>query len=324
MDTTEQTSETALDTQALVPGEGTTALVHPTADTDVSELNDLESIEEFIRLETQAASVEPEPVEAQEEELPAQPVTTEPEDHDAKNWRLQAIDDFDKKVFSLHKASKGELTVLEITEMLQKKAKATEPGESAATEPAPASSKLAELNARKAEIEQELRTANEEMDFTRVSDLQISLNDLNFERVLATQSEAEAQRAEHAASLQKQTDLFHASLKRAATDYPDSVVEGTALFNEMAAIDAALEAQGNPLFNEPDKAHKIAMMAANNLGIAPARASATKAAPVQARQTVKPRPLAGGTSTQGVSAPPPAEWDKINTPEQLEAYLASQ
>jgi hypothetical protein len=322
MHANEQTPETTTLLQAPAPVDAEAAMDAPTAG-EMPDMHDVESANAFLaRLETEP---EPETEQAPEESTPT--AEAEPEEapsNDPRNYRLAAADELDQQAFALHKAGKGKIPMAKIMEMLRGTT-APAPGDSesaADTNATPAESTgstLQSLNAKKATLEQELRDAHSAMDFEKASEIQIALVDLGYERLKAEQAEVESQKTAQTEALQKQTEAFNASLAKAAAHYPDSAVEGSALWHEMAAIDAALEAQGNPLFSEPDKAYKIAMMAANNLGIAPRMNAPVPAAKPAA---VRPRPLAGGMSTQGAAAPPPS-MDRIKSAYEMDEFLAA-
>ena len=97
--------------------------------------------------------------------------------------------------------------------------------------------------------------------------------------------------AAHDYEQQRQVQIaqtFEEHANRAVELYPDAAKEGSPLYNRMADIHDALEATGNPLVNAPDKALKIAQMAANELNIAPK----TKQAPAPVKTgTRSPAPM---------------------------------
>jgi hypothetical protein len=195
---------------------------------------------------------------------------------------------------------------------------------------------LSDLAQKKVDLEQQLLSAKSSMDWESEGKIAIQLNDLNFERLKAEIAEADASRraaqvAENAKA-QEHIKIYEEGLAKAVSSYPDAAVEGSALWNEMAAIDAALEQQGNPLFSDPNKGFKIAQMAANNLAIAPKlpgrpaqAAHAPAAVPAQVKPAVKPRPTNGGQSSNGQQVNVISNEQVANlirTPADLERYAA--
>jgi hypothetical protein len=174
-----------------------------------------------------------------------------------------------------------------------------------------------------------------------ISDLKAELKDLRQQhrkalRDYAEDSEIEAIEArmdeieenllpaaqQHEQQLQVQiVQTFEEHAAKAVNLYPDAAKEGSALYNRMAQIHADLEATGNPLVNSPDKALKIAQMAANELNIAPRRAN--PANPGTRSTAPMTRPLAD--PSQRTSSPRVTRVDEaianLKSPEDWEALV---
>lgn len=128
------------------------------------------------------------------------------------------------------------------------------------------------------------KKANAELRFEDVSDMSDKLEDLLQHRVVlerrAERQQLESERSyetKFTASEAKATELYDFASK------PDS--EGG---KRMKEIEADLEANGDPLFHDPDKPLRIAQMVARELSIAPRRKGAT--APVKAAPSATPMP----------------------------------
>jgi|GEM_PF-4994629 len=270
------------------------------------------------------------------DEAPTAAVMEQQEQSDAENWRLKAANDLDKEAFRVHKAFAGKKTMAEVVAMLNDSAApvpGTEPDAQVET-PAdgtptitPAMRELQEqadaVAAEYDEARANFDTENEKSLFKTLRELDrklavLSVTEASANAVAQAQNQAEA----HAKVLAVHND----AVARAARDYPDSAINGSGFWNDMAAVDAALKAQGNPLYNAPDKAYRIAMMVGNQRGTAPKAGPAAVAPVIPApKPGVKPRPLTGGISTNGQASRSPDAATlaaAFPTIDALEAYLA--
>lgn len=126
--------------------------------------------------------------------------------------------------------------------------------------PPPAVTDLrAELKALKA---QHLKMTREYADDSEFEAVEARILEIENDLIPAAQDFEQQKQAQVA-------QAFEEHANRAVELYPDAAKEGSPLYNRMAEIHDALEATGNPLVNAPDKALKIAQMAANELNIAP-------------------------------------------------------
>lgn len=179
--------------------------------------------------------------------------------------------------------------------------------------PPPAVTDLrAELKALKA---QHLKMTREYADDDAFEELEKRIVEIEEDLIPAAQSYEQQRQVEIV-----QTFEQHASL--AVDLYPDAAKAGSPLYNRMAQIHDDLEATGNPLVNAPDKALKIAQMAANELQIAPRRA----AAPVKTgNRSTAPmtRPLADAHSRTSAPRQTRVEQviDSISSPEDFEKLV---
>jgi hypothetical protein len=117
-------------------------------------------------------------------------------------------------------------------------------------------------------------------------------------------------------------EAFEQHASRAVELYPDAAKEGSPLYNRMAQIHDDLEATGNPLVNAPDKALRIAQMAANELNIAPKRASAPVKSGTRSTAPMT-RPLADAHSRTSAPRQTRVEQviDSISSPEDFEKLV---
>jgi hypothetical protein len=154
------------------------------------------------------------------------------------------------------------------------------------TPPPPAVTDLrAELKALKA---QHLKMTREYADDSEFEDVEKRILEIETDLIPAAQQFEQQRHVQIAHEFEQ-----HAA--RAVELYPDAATAGSPLYNRMAEIHDDLEANGNPLVNAPDKALRIAQMAANELNIAPRRATAP-AKPGTRSPAPMTRPLADAHS----------------------------
>ena len=130
---------------------------------------------------------------------------------------------------------------------------------------------------------------------TGVSGLELSAAEREFIRGIASERQAQAHQS-----------AVTASVKEAATLYPDVMREGTPLFKAVAEETARLTAAKSPLLQDPDWPIAIAAKHAAKLRLAPAAPSSSP------RPVARPRPApAPGSAPASPRAPhhatPPAE-----------------
>ncbi len=129
----------------------------------------------------------------------------------------------------------------------------------------------------------------------------------------------------HARKAQEVNTQFARYAEQAVALYPDAEVAGSPLYARMEQIHADLEATGNPLVNAPDKALKIAQMAANELNIAPRSRSAqpTQAKPAARSTAPMTAPLAKPSARTIAPRQPSVitEIESAKTPDQFEALM---
>lgn len=134
--------------------------------------------------------------------------------------------------------------------------------------------------------------------------------------------EADARRAESV------TSAYEASAQKTAEIYPDAVKEGSPLYNRMAEIHQDLEAAGDPLISDTNKALIIAQMAAKELLIAPRKAVASvrttaKPSPRGAAPVLTPMPAAGSQRRTSAPAVPVVaqQVEKIDSPDAYNDFI---
>ena len=175
----------------------------------------------------------------------------------------------------------------------------------------------------------DLRTELKELRAKHLKMTREYADDSEFETVEARILEIENDLIPAAQNYEQQRQVqiaqtFEEHANRAVELYPDAAKEGSPLYNRMAEIHDALEATGNPLVNAPDKALKIAQMAANELNIAPK----TKQAPAPVKTGTRSpapmtRPLADAHSRTSTPRQSRVEQviDSISSPEDFEKLV---
>ncbi len=179
---------------------------------------------------------------------------------------------------------------------------------------------VADLKAELKDLRQKHRKAlREYADDADIDAIEARMDEIEETLLPAAQQHAERQREEVARTFESYAD-------RAVELYPEAAREGSPLYNRMAEIHADLEANGDPLVNSPEKALKIAQMAAAELHIAPKRAAAPRTPSPGTRSSAPmTRPI---SAAHARSAPPPvtrAEQaiDAIKSPEEFEAFIGA-
>jgi hypothetical protein len=181
------------------------------------------------------------------------------------------------------------------------------------TPPPPAVTDLrTELKALKA---QHLKMTREYADDSEFEEVEKRILEIETDLIPAAQ-DYEQQKQVHIAQ------EFEQHAARAVELYPDAAKAGSPLYNRMAEIHDDLEATGNPLVNAPDKALKIAQMAANELQIAPRRAAAPVKTGTRSPAPMT-RPLADAHSRTSTPRQTRVEQviDSISSPEDFEKLV---
>lgn len=260
--------------------------------------------------ETKPEEVEDTDDEAVADEGPVKPITS-----NKVHLRVKDDDEVGRLALAFKKRNR-DWTLEQAMEAARDQLGVKTPEKTAATEPAKPKSDLPQTveatDAAIKELRAARRKANAELKFEEASDFGDKVEDMilhrsNLERQIERQ-EVEATRtysAKFTQSEAKAIDMYDFAAK------PDSPGG-----KRMKEIDSDLEATGNPLFNDPNKPLKVAMMVANELNIAPRKKGApaapakpaTPSAPPQAKKQVLP----SGNSRTTVPNPnqPPADVAK--------------
>lgn len=198
---------------------------------------------------------------------------------------------------------------LGIEEVTEAKAEGDEPEESA--EPTISSEEAQEMADAKAE---EHRKAMVDLDFEKAAELAVEIRNLD-------KQVFELRANEQMASVEAEKQFnanFDADQEKAIAMYPDAGSPNSKFAERMREIDQSLKDTGNDLFYSADKVSKIAMMAANEMGIAPLREGEK---PKQAVKESSPKP------PKKVPIPPPSASGSAKTNQISEAdrqYADSQ
>ena len=251
---------------------------------------------------------QPEAEESQEEESESKPVKR----------RFSAQNDLENEFVSVKQRNpdvsiedalsmaKKNLGIEEVTEA---KAEGDEPEESA--EPTISSEEAQEMADAKAE---EHRQAMVDLDFEKAAELAVEIRNLDKQ---VFELRANEQKAGVEAEKQFNAN-FDADQEKAIAMYPDAGSPNSKFAERMREIDQSLKDTGNDLFYSADKVSKIAMMAANEMGIAPLREGEK---PRQAVKESSPKP------PKKVPIPPPSASGSAKTNQISEAdrqYADSQ
>jgi hypothetical protein len=125
------------------------------------------------------------------------------------------------------------------------------------------------------------------------------------------------------------TTAYEAAAQKAIAAYPDAAKEGTPLYNRMAEIHSDLEASGDALISDPNKALIIAQMAAKELLIAPRKATAsakvTPPGPRGSASVMSAMPAAGSQrrTTAPVIPAVAQQVEKIDSPDAYNNFIRS-
>jgi hypothetical protein len=253
--------------------------------------------------ETPAEAAEPEAAPAEEaEDDPNQdgPVTPS----EAKKLRLRLRED--DKVGRLAAAFQQRNRDMSLEEALQKaKAQLGIKPEATAAEPEKPKSDLPEtvevVDTTLESLEAEREKAMIELRFEDVTKIDRKMRVLDRHR-LNLQREGEKKQTQ---AVQAYHAKFAESEAKAAELYPDAAKPDSEFGKRMSEIDADLEANGDPLFNDPSKPLRIAQMTAAEKNISPRR-KGTPVAPVKpAAPPVVPGPKKGIVPSGASRTTPP-------------------
>lgn len=258
-----------------------------------------------------------EEIVAEEPEQPTEvetPVTTEQVETEQLQATEQPTQSAEDKLALWLKENNPNLTLEQALAAAKAAQKATEP-EKAIEQPVAKGPNLEQLEARRAELKAQRKSARAELNLEELDKIEDELEDLTENLMPA------ARAAEHQAS-QALASQFEASGERVRNLYPEATNSDSALYKRMEEIDADLEANGDPLFLSPDKPLRIAQMAARELNIAPKAKAGPAATQPPARQ--QPR-MTAPLKAAGVRAAAPnptsqleQQIDAVNSPEKYE------
>lgn len=248
-------------------------------------------------IEQESAPVTPvEPVTPQEEVSQVDPQSDLDEDQTIKEIRIKpkSIDDQAAlRIMKSANASGLDMTLEEAIAIVKQK-KGETPSASTTSE-TPQEGSIEAMQAEIARIEEELIQAGEDFKTADIARLQIAHNKalVRLDRA-ERDAQVQAQQAERVAHTQ-QEQAFAAAESKAIELYPDAAVEGSRMWKAMEAIQAALEANNDPLVQSTDAPVVIAQMAAAQIGLAPTNAGRPVAvSKPKANQAPQPRPLQVG------------------------------
>lgn len=172
-------------------------------------------------------------------------------------------------------------------------------------------------------LETERSKALTELRFEDIDKIDRQLRRLDRHRS-TVEKEADQRQAQEATAYES---AFTASESRAAELYDFAAKPDSEGGKRMVEIDNLLKANGDPLYNSPDKPLRVAQMVAKELAIAPKRKGAPPVTPVKPAQTAavpaqKKQVLPGGSSSTTPASVNPhgetnAKISKVNTVQGL-------
>ena len=205
---------------------------------------------------------------------------------------------------------------------------ATEENEPEQVEEGPATSKDARDLAD--QVAAEHKKALIDLDFEKAAELSDQLRTLDRRTVELEQQEAEAM----VMAEKSFNDQFDADQEKAIAMYPEAATPNSKFAERMREIDQSLKETGNDLYYSSNKVSKIAMMAANELGISPSREGKAASPPVTKKVSssppkkapVPPPTASGGAKTTIQSDSERQDADQaaiaaINSPQAMEDFL---
>jgi hypothetical protein len=302
-------SSYAQEVQSLINGEG---------DFDQEEQSQGEEIDDSEHEEQEETETEEQETEETEESETEETETEETEEPDTKNanrYRIKAKNDVERTALALHKANPTWTLEQSIEAAKKLHPEATDENQGEQQAASEEVDSLESIEAKIAELKERRKEAKKTFD----ADLEIELE----EQIDALKDK----RAELAVmAKQKQTteeQQFYATAAKAEEKaieyYPDAANPQSALAKEMARIDQDLIATDNPLIYDPNKAFRVAQMAANNLSIAP-RSSQQKQTTVR---KVSTRPALQPSNGSTRSSAAPVALSKLDDPDMsLSEYEA--
>ena len=265
---------------------------------------------------------EPEP-ETETEEIPLADKAEEEDDTKPVKRRFAAQNDLENEFVSVKQRNpdisiemalamaKDNLGIEDPQEETEKSSEATEEGQ----EEPEVSLSSTEVQAKADEAADAHRKAMIDLDFEKAADLAVEIRNLDRQVVELQHQEAEAvSQAEEAFNQQ-----FDADQDKAIGLYPDAAKANSKFAARMREIDQSLKETGNDLYYSANKVSKIAQMAANEMGIPPARpGSKPKAKKVSPpRKGPVPPPSASGAARTTVNS----DAETLNAKSQAIAAL---
>lgn len=278
--------------------------------------------------EEPTAPTEPEGDETEEEndggDGPVTPITSK-----RAHLRLAQDDKVGRQAAALMKRNRDmgmEEAVAKARQMLGIKA----PAEAAPTPetPTPASDLPQTIEAVDTELDRldaDREKALVELRFEDVAKIDRTTRKLDRHR-LQLKEDGQRQQAEQAASYDRQ---FQASEARATELYAFASDPNSPGGKRMLEIEADLKANGDPLYNSPDKPLRVAQMVAAEMAIAP-RKKGAPAAPAKPAAPVAAAPKKGIIPTGGSRTTPPTQTPEsvvtskvaeVKNPHQLRAFM---
>lgn len=269
------------------------------------EESDEEAAEEESEGEEQEESEAEEAEEEEQEEEESEDAGDEPQQKAPERFRFKS--DEDRAVAALAKA-KG-ISLVEAGR-LYSELNGAAPAEAEAQAEATPERTVAKAKEELKELRQKRADALRNVELDEAADLDLKID--------ALVDEIDDLRVAEADRDQRAEQQFHSAVEQsksmAVTYYPDVTDANSPLVQEMQDIDKRLKATGNPLFHDPDKPFKLAQMAANTLGIAPANPKGKAAAkqPVKKNGTKVRRPVHQPAAGSARSAQPAAPASKVD------------
>lgn len=290
-----------------------------------------------------APTTEEEPAPAAEPTTQVEPTEEEEEDEDEDGGkklpqqRITARSELDDKILFLYRRNK-DWTLDQAKEEAKKQLGITDEGttpQQETEEPDNLPKTHEEFTALRKDIRKQIREAREEaavagtefdldkqgQALRKVNELEAQLDELD---EAAPKIQAKQETAKAAA--QAEYDRTYAADSARALDlYPEAQNKESEFWKRVVQVDATLEQEGDPLFNDPAKTTAIFRMVAREMNVAP-KATAKAAPSTPAKPAAKPArpapaPIAPGHASTSASPSFVQEIEKISTEED---YFAAK
>jgi hypothetical protein len=296
-----------------------------TEETEDGEAEEEESEEEQ---EEEEETTEDETEETNEEsdDETEEDETPEPSNTGPKRYRLRSNDPVEQRAFELKRYNR-DLSMRECMDRAEKelgKSRESEETDESGSQPTGPQT-LADVDAEIAKLEEAYDKASDDLDFDAIKDTQKKLT-----KLLSQRSDFAARDAVAQITRQQELERIHEqSMNRAVELYPFAADAKSPEVKRMNEIFAELQANEDPLVNDPRLPLKLAQMVAGERGIPPKgrklvpseKAKPGDGKPPKKKGTVQPARGNARTTPKAKSGQLDDTIDKISSPHDYEALI---